>query len=101
MRFATLFPPSRRGLRGANKGLGSAYSCFGERSNFSRCCGFALCGVVALRFWGNGGKAQSRLDVRSGDGGPSFRRGTGVVALRFMMKGDLGGVGDRKGDRLL
>jgi hypothetical protein len=99
-RFVMLFPPSIRGLSGANRGLGSTYRCCGVGSILSRGCGVALWGV-ALRLDGNGGKAQSRFEGRVGDGGASLRRGTGVVTLLFILKGDLGGADDGRGERLL
>jgi hypothetical protein len=59
--------------------------------------GLALLGVAFLL--GKGGNAQSRFDVRSGDGG-AIDRVTGVVTLRVILKGDFGGAANR-GDRLL
>ena len=100
MRFAILSPPSNLGLRGAKRGLGSAYKCCGEGSRLSRCCGLAVWNV-ALLLDGKGGKAQSKFEEILGDGGPIFGRGTGAVALRFILYGDLGGVGESIGDRLL
>lgn len=38
---------------------------------------------VTLRFVGKRGKAESRFDDRSGEGGPMFW-GRGLVALRFI-----------------
>jgi hypothetical protein len=98
--FVMLSPPSNLGLSGAKRGLGGAYNCCGAGSNLSRCCGRALWGV-ALLLDGNGGNAQSKLDI-VGEGGAIRGRGnTGVVALLFILKGDFGGVGDIIGDRLL
>jgi hypothetical protein len=68
-------------------------------SRRSRGCGVALWGVP-VRLDGNGGKAQSRLEY-VGEGGAILRRGTGVVTLLFILKGDLGGAGDGRGERLL
>ena len=92
IRFVTFCPPFVRGLNGANKGLASAYICWYVGSNRSRFWTFALWGVALLL--GNGGKAQSMLDGKSGEGG-AIDRGNGVVTLRFIWNGDFGGTADR------
>lgn len=98
IRFETFSPPFVRGLSGANNGLGAAYLCWFVGSSRSR--GRGLTGRGLALFEGKGGNAQSRLDVKSGDGG-AMERGSGVVTLRFILKGDLGGIVAKRGERPL
>ncbi len=96
IRFLMASPPLIEGLNGANKGLGSAYRGGYDNSNKSRGCGFALRGVALLV--GNGGKAQSIFEGRSGERGASDRE-TAVVALRFIVDGDFGRTDAGDGER--
>ena len=80
IRLITLSPPFSRGLKGANKGLGSAYRWGPSLSEDLKA---ALVGV-ATRLVGKVGKAESMLRGKSGDGGP-MGRGTGLVALLFIL----------------
>lgn len=86
-RLEIFSPAFIRGLSGANNGLGAAYPycAFGSRRSLGR----GLLRGLSL-FPGNGGNAQSKFELRSGED-CAVARGSGVVALRFMGKGDLGG----------
>ena len=102
MRFDTFSPPFIRGLRGANRGLGSGYCCPYVTSSLTRSCGGALRGgdlrVGAALVVGNRGNAESILGGRSGDGGIT-EGGIGLVALRLRAYGDFVRA-DRSGERL-
>jgi hypothetical protein len=91
IRFAIFSPPFVRGLSGAYRGSASAYECWwpGDKCSLDLCLSILRGAVVGV---GNGGKAQSRLDGRSGDGGAKGR-GMGLVAL--LVKGGLP-PGDRR-----
>lgn len=80
-RFVTVSPPFVRGLRGAKRGLGSAYRWLYVASSLSRSCGSGLRGAAA-RFVGNRGNAESMLENKSGEGGET-EGGTGLVVLRL------------------
>lgn len=89
--FSTLAPPFPRGLKGAYEGFASAWRDVEMGDSLLRA---PPCEVPGRGDAGNGGKAQSLFNGRSGDGGLSGGA-IGLVTLLFSFQGILPLSGDR------